>query len=110
MAHRFWAAADSLADDYEEAESQKPEIPDWNELERLEETIRLLAPIQVSEAVHDNYSKVLEAIEIAQNMYKDKSSKSKAKAANAALEAWWVMNRAMRADLHGPPGQATVSS
>ncbi len=102
LVDRFWVTADSLVSYYDEKEpaSQKPKIPDSNELERLEHTIRLVAPKEVSEAVYDNFSKVLEAVECADNQYRDKSTKTKMGYANKALEAWWVMHRAMRADLH----------
>jgi hypothetical protein len=108
LAHRFWITAENLVDyhDEKQPESQKPEMPDWNELERLESTVRLLAPKEVSEAVADNYSKVLEAVECADNLYKEKSTKAKMQYANRALDAWWVMYRAMRADLHGPQGRS----
>ena len=57
---------------------------------------------EVSEAVEDSFSKLLEAVECADNQYRDKSKKTKMEYVNNALKAWWVMQRAMRADLHGP--------
>ncbi len=107
LANQFWATADSLTSYDGKDESEKPKIPDWDELERLERNIQLIAPEEVSGPTTDCFAKLLEAVESGENKYKDKSQATKQKAAHKALEAWWIMNRAMRADLHGPQGHFT---
>ena len=104
LTDQFWMAADKLVSYDGKDGSEKPKIPDWNELERLERNIQLIGPSEVSDAATDCYAKLLEAVESGENRYKDKSKETKGRNARKALEAWWTMNRAMRADLHGPQG------
>jgi hypothetical protein len=63
LTDQFWMAADKLVSYDGKDGSEKPKIPDWNELERLERNIQLIGPSEVSDAATDCYAKLLEAVE-----------------------------------------------
>lgn len=85
LADQFWVTAEKLIEYTEgRAESEKPKIPDWDELDKLGWGIQLIAPKEVSDATMKCSLKLLEAVESADNKYRDKSEATKTKAAHNA--------------------------